>query len=270
MSKVDQKKLKDLKKEIQKHDYLYYVLDDPQISDYEYDKLFKELKILEEKYPKWVSFDSPTQRVSGQALDHFSKIPHRKNMLSLDNTYSTDELFEFLTKTLKNLKKPHVHFFCEPKLDGIGIELIYEKGQLIHALTRGDGKVGEDVLFNIKTIKSVPLKLDTSLSILELRSEVVIFKKDFEEMNKRQKKKGEKIYANPRNVVAGTVRNLVPKITASRKLRLFCHSPGVIKGTQIKTQHSFFDFLKNIDSLVFHIQNLYLQKKTHFQNHFVF
>lgn len=266
MSKVDKKKIEDLKKEIQKHDYLYYALDDPQISDYKYDQLFKELETLEKKHPQWVTSDSPTQRVSGQALDHFSKVTRQKPMLSLDNTYSTDELDEFLKKVLKNLNQKKLLFFCEPKLDGVGIELVYKKGQLVHALTRGDGKTGEDVLFNVKTIKSVPLKLKTSLSLLEIRSEVVLFKKDFERINKNQAKEGQKIYANPRNVAAGTLRNLVPEITASRKLRLFCHSPGVIEGVQITTQHSFYDLLQKYKLPCFSYSKTLPEKKAQLSN----
>ena len=261
MSQVDKKRIEKLRKEIQKHDYSYYVLDDPKISDYEYDGLFDQLKDLEEKYPHWVTPDSPTQRVSGGTLDHFSKVAHKKPMLSLSNTYSTEELSEFLNKTLKNLNQDHLEFFCEPKLDGVGIELVYEKGKLAHALTRGDGKTGEDVLFNVKTIKSVPLKLETSIPLLEVRSEVVIFKKDFQNLNQKQEKKSQKLYANPRNAAAGTLRNLIPQVTASRKLRLFGHSPGVLEGVSVKNQKSFFDLLQKYKIPCFSYSKILPSKK---------
>ena len=244
MSKITKKKLNELRKEIQKHDYQYYVLDTPLISDYEYDQLFEKLKKWEFLYPQWKDPLSPTQRVPGKALNKFSKAPHRQMMLSLENTYSIDEFMQFAQKLLKSLNQQKVCFFCEPKLDGAAVELVYEKGRLVRALTRGDGKTGENVLENIKTIKTVPLEIKTSCPVFEVRAEVILFKKDFIRINEEQKKKGGKIYSNPRNAAAGGLRNLDPKISAQRKLRLFCHSPGVIQGIEVSSHRDFFNLLK--------------------------
>ncbi len=241
---MSKKILEKLKQEIQAHDYKYYVLDSPSISDYEYDRLYKKLQKIEKENPQWVKPDSPTQRIPGQALDRFEKKPHRKMMLSLENSYSIEEIHHFTDKVSTTLNKKKILYFCEPKLDGVAIELIYEKGLLTHALTRGDGQTGENVLENIKTIKSVPLRLKTTKkpAIFEVRAEVLMFKKDFIKLNEEQKKKGEKIFANPRNASAGALRNLDPQIASNRKLRLFCHGPGAIfKGA---TQSEFYDLLK--------------------------
>ena len=251
---MSQKKLEKLKKEIQEHDYHYYVLDNPTISDYEYDKLYTRLKFLEDKNPAWVTPDSPTQRVPGKALPSFKKFKHRKTMLSLENSYSMEEVYHFVEKTLdflnqKKGKKEEVLFFCEPKLDGIAVELIYEKGRLIRALTRGDGQTGEDVLENIKTIRTVPLNLSSKSppSIFEVRSEVVIFKRDFFRLNASQKIKNEKVFSNPRNLAAGALRQLDPKEAAKKNLRLFCHSPGELSKGAVKNQSEFYDMLKKIN-----------------------
>ena len=241
---MSKKILEKLKQEIQAHDYRYYVLDNPSISDYEYDQLYKKLHELEKKKPQWITPDSPTQRVPGQVLDQFKKAPHRNIMLSLENSYSIDDIYKFTEKISTALGKKKTVYFCEPKLDGVAIELIYEKGLLTHALTRGDGKWGENVLENIKTIKSVPLRLKTTSPppVFEARAEVLIFRKDFEKLNEKQNQKGEKKFANPRNAAAGALRNLDPKIAANRKLRLFCHSPGAFSN---KTKQSeFYDLLK--------------------------
>jgi len=243
---MSKKILEKLKKEIQAHDYKYYVLDRPSISDYKYDQLYKKLQKMEAENPQWVEPDSPTQRVPGQALDHFEKLSHRKMMLSLENSYSIDDIHHFTDKISTTLNKKKVTYFCEPKLDGIAIELIYKKGILVYALTRGDGQTGENVLENIKTIKSVPLRLKTinPPPLFEARAEVLMFKKDFIKLNAEQEQKGEKIFANPRNASAGALRNLDPRVASARKLRLFCHGPGAVSGT--KTQREFYDLLKQL------------------------
>lgn len=248
---MSKKILEKLKQEIQAHDYRYYVLDSPSISDHEYDQLYKKVQKIEAKNPQWIEPDSPTQRVPGQVLDHFEKIPHRKMMLSLENSYSIEDVHQFIDKVSTTLKKKKVVYFCEPKLDGIAIELIYEKGLLTYALTRGDGQMGENVLENIKTIKSVPLHLKTTKppSLFEVRAEVVMFTKDFKQLNKEQKQKGEKIFANPRNASAGALRNLDPKVASTRKLRLFCHGPGAAFNKT--TQSDFYDLLKEFHLPVF-------------------
>lgn len=241
---MSKKILEKLKQEIQIHDYRYYVLDNPSISDYQYDQLYKKLHELEKKNPQWTAPDSPTQRVPGRALDQFEKKTHRKIMLSLENSYSIDDIHKFTERISKALNKKKIVYFCEPKLDGVAIELIYEKGFLTCALTRGDGRWGENVLENIKTIKSVPLRLKTTSPppVFEARAEVLMFRKDFIKLNKKQNQKEEKIFSNPRNAAAGALRNLDPQIAANRKLRLFCHSPGAFSN---KTkQNEFYDLLK--------------------------
>ena len=241
---MSKKILEKLKREIQSHDYRYYVLDSPSISDYEYDQLYKKLHELEKKNPQWITPDSPTQRVPGQALDQFKKAPHRKIMLSLENSYSINDIHKFTERISTALNKKKTVYFCEPKLDGVAIELIYEKGILTYALTRGDGQWGENVLENIKTIKSIPLHLKTTSPplVFEARAEVLMFRKDFIKLNEKQKQKGEKKFANPRNAAAGALRNLDPQIAANRKLRLFCHSPGAFSNKT--TQNEFYDLLK--------------------------
>ena len=253
----EKKKIEQLRSKIQKHDHLYYVLSAPVISDYAYDQLFSELKRLEKKFPHWRTPDSPTQRVGGQVLDSFQKAPHRKPMMSLDNSYSIEEVRDFTQKIEDHLGRKQTAYFCEPKLDGIAIELIYKKGILIQALTRGDGRVGEDVLANIRTIRSVPLKLQTAdpPDLFEVRGEAVLFKKDFEELNKQQKKRGEKIFANPRNAASGALRNLDSKITAQRKLKFFCHGIGEVQGASIPSQNVVFDQCKKWGLPVFSYQH---------------
>ncbi len=237
-----QKQLKKLKKQIQKHDHAYYNLDQPEISDYDYDKLFDELVQLEKQYPDLKTADSLTQRVPGKALSQFKKASHKKAMLSLQNTYSEEEILSFYEKTGKTLSSSEVAFLLEPKLDGVALSLVYERGRLTQALTRGDGQTGENVLENIKTIRSIPLKIPVSPPLLEIRGEVIILKKDFEKINKAQEEQGLPHFANPRNMTAGSLRQLDPSITAKRPLKFFAHSPGFWT-ENVKNQS---DFLKTI------------------------
>ena len=230
MKKSQISRLKKLKKTIQKHDYLYYTLNTSEISDYEYDNLFKELEALE-KTTNFVQEDSPTQRIYGEALKEFEKIPHKKPMLSLQNSYSDKDILAFHERTLKILKLKKtalIEYFCEPKLDGVAVELIYKKGRLVMALTRGDGYMGENILKNIRTIKGIPLKLHTEKppKLLEVRGEVVLSKKDFHKLNIKQEEKEGTFFANPRNAAAGSLRQLDFKITAKRPLRFFAHGLG--------------------------------------------
>lgn len=246
------KKLENLKFQIRYHDHLYYNLDQPEISDREYDRLYKELENLEEKHPNLVTPDSPTQRIPGEPQKKFKKEPHRQKMFSLQNTYSSKEAEEFIERIYKLLKKKDVLFFVEPKFDGVAVELIYEDGILTKALTRGDGETGENITENIKTIPSVPLHLlkkrdskKTFPSILEVRGEVLILKKDFEKMNRQRKEKEEILFANPRNAAAGALRQLNPRITAKRPLRFYAHGPGALKGISPLSQS---EFLKALNS----------------------
>jgi DNA ligase (NAD+) len=235
-----EKKIQDLRKTLNDYNYQYYVLDAPTVPDAVYDRLFHELKALEQIHPEYLTPDSPTQRVGDKPLDHFSESTHGVPMLSLDNAFTDEDVFNFEKRVQDRLKNHEQLFFtCEPKLDGLAINLRYEKGILIQAATRGDGQVGEDVTLNVRTIKSVPLHLygDNLPDLVEVRGEVYMPKKAFEELNKRAENIGEKIFANPRNAAAGSLRQLDPKITAKRQLDLFCYSIGEIKGFDLPQTH---------------------------------
>tara|TARA_B100001564_G_scaffold357431_1_gene373647 strand:+ start:5395 stop:7395 length:2001 start_codon:yes stop_codon:yes gene_type:complete len=237
-----------LKKEIEKHNYHYYVLDNPIISDTEWDKLFKELEALESKNPNLIDINSPTQRVGAKPLDGFKTNKHRMPMLSLSNAMNNEELQLFNGRMKKLLEtESQIEYMAEPKLDGIGVELIYQDGFFLKGLTRGDGFEGEDISQNIRTIKSVPLKLigKNFPSLLEVRGEVFIKKIDFKKLNENQISKGLQIFANPRNAAAGSLRQLDAKITAKRPLSINCYEPGVIKGEQFKTQEEFLFYIKS-------------------------
>lgn len=240
-----------LKAILTKHDYLYHVLDQPEISDFEYDQLFAELIRLEEDHPELDTSNSPSQRVGGPALTQFNKIPHRFPMLSLSNSYSTEDILKFDERIKKTLNSTEsICYFCEPKFDGLALELVYKKGRLDKAITRGDGAVGEDVTSNIKTIKSVPLHLmgQNWPEVLEVRGEVLMLKKDFLRLNEYQNENGLSHFSNPRNAASGSVRQLDPKITANRRLKFFAYSTSSTNELVIETQ---FDLLKYLDGLGF-------------------
>ena len=241
-----QKKLEALKKEIRFHDHQYYVLDQPTIADRDYDRLFQELIDLEAAFPKLLTPDSPSQRVGGAAIDAFEKAPHRQPMLSLSNSYSPEDISSFDERVKKVLERAgEVTYFCEPKFDGLAIELIYEDGILTGALTRGDGAVGENVISNVRTIRAIPQKLPITdaPALLEVRGEILMFKKDFAALNEAQQEAGTVPFANPRNAAAGSLRQLDPRITASRTLRMFAYAPGVIEGMTFKSQEEFETYL---------------------------
>ena len=240
VSTADRKRHDFLKAEINKHDYQYYVLDRPSITDQDYDRLYAELLEIEKKNPSLITPDSPTQRVSGQALDVFEKVTHRKPMLSLSNSYSPEDVEAFDERIKKFLHtEEEITYFCEPKFDGLAIELIYENGELTGAITRGDGTVGENVLSNVRTIRSLPLRLNGAPKLLEVRGEVLMLKKDFQKLNEQQQEAGEVPFANPRNAAAGSIRQLDPAIAAARPLRVFAYAPGVIEGVKFKSQKEF-------------------------------
>lgn len=244
--------MQDLKKRYNKllesllyHDELYYKDSKPEISDYEYDQLFKELEKIEKKEPSMKAPNSPTQRVSDAPALGFEKKEHRLSMLSLQNTYNAEEIEEFDKRVKKFLNLDEITYFCEPKFDGLAIELIYEKGLLVSALTRGDGKTGEDVLSNIKTIKSIPLTLaGEAPELLEVRGEVVILKDDFKKLNEKQEREGLLPFANPRNAAAGTIRQLNSKIASLRPLKFYGYAPGIVKGLKFETQSEFLNKIK--------------------------
>ena len=216
-----EKKIDLLRTQLNRHNYRYYVLDDPEISDAEYDHLFRELQNLEKNHPDLITPDSPTQRVGAAPLSSFKTITHAAPMLSLDNVFNHAELIDFYARITQKLKSDAmIDFFCEYKFDGVAVSLTYENGRLITAATRGDGRVGEDVTQNVRTIHSVPLKLfgHDFPARCEIRGEIVMPKKAFELMNAKAKSQGEKIFANPRNAASGSLRQLDSSVTAKRPL----------------------------------------------------
>ena len=239
------KKIDELRRQLEQHNRLYYVLDAPAISDAEYDVLFRELQRLEEQYPKLVSPDSPTQRVGGAALDKFSSVTHRLPMLSLENATNAPEIRDFDLRVKKNLGLPAegwISYVCEPKMDGLAVELVYSDGLLTVASTRGDGVTGEDVTENIRTIRSLPLRLsgDRIPRLLEVRGEVFLSLDAFQRINAEKEENGEAPFANPRNAAAGSLRQLDPRITARRPLSVYCYAPGVAEGVDFLSQQEFF------------------------------
>ena len=241
-----EKRIATLRTEISAHDYQYYALSLPTITDRDYDKLFQELLDLEAAFPDLVTPDSPSQRVGEMALDAFEKKAHRTPMLSLSNSYSPEDIGSFDERVKKVLERAgEVSYFCEPKFDGLAIELIYEKGVLTGAVTRGDGSVGENVISNVRTMRSIPqrLALKDPPKLLEVRGEILMFKKDFAVLNENQQEQGVVPFANPRNAAAGSLRQLDPKITAARPLRMFAYAPGISEGVSFKSQTEFETYL---------------------------
>jgi DNA ligase (NAD+) len=240
------KEIEKLVRELNYHCYRYYVLDSPVISDEEYDNLYIHLKELEEKY-HYVLPDSPTQRIGAPSLDKFQKVKHSEPMLSLDNAFSYDEVNEFDERVKRFLKSDEdIEYTVEPKYDGLAIEITYRDGFLYRAATRGDGYEGEDVTQNIRTIKSVPLRIEDAhlLGEIDIRGEVYMDIEEFEKLNKEREQKNETLFANPRNAAAGSVRQLDPSITAARKLHLACYGAGAVKGMEFKNQWEFIQWLK--------------------------
>ncbi len=239
-------RVKKLREEIDYHNYRYYILNAPVISDAEYDALMRELKELEAKYPELITPDSPTQRVGFKPQEGFKEVSHAEPMLSLDDAMNEDEVFEFDKRVKKFLGLPEdaeIEYTVEPKIDGLAVEIIYENGLLVLGSTRGDGYVGEDVTANIKTIKTIPLRLrrftEDAPEIprrIDVRGEVYMTKEEFKRLNEERIQKGEMPFANPRNAAAGSLRQLDPSITAKRKLDVFFYGVGKVEGYEFKTQ----------------------------------
>ncbi len=225
---------------IRKHEYQYYVLDDPLITDMEFDRLMQELIHLETEYPELVSPDSPTQRVGGDVRDGLVAVVHRTPLLSLDNAFSFSDLDSFD----RRLRKTNgVSYMAELKIDGVSIALIYENGTLISAATRGDGLLGEDVTPNVRTVKNIPLKLRTPLPRLEVRGEIFMPKSEFVRLNQEREERGERVFANPRNATAGSLRQINPSITASRALAGFIYDIIFVEGHEVNSQVEALGFL---------------------------
>ncbi|WP_455211986.1 NAD-dependent DNA ligase LigA [Kaarinaea lacus] len=236
-------RINELREQINHHNYLYYVLDSPEIPDAEFDKLFRELQSLEQQHPDLIIPDSPTQRVGAHPLKEFGEVQHQIPMLSLGNAMDEEEVRNFgrrVTELLKESDVDRIEYTAEPKLDGLAISVVYENGHLMRAATRGDGFTGEDVTQNVRTIKSVPLKLvgKDYPEILEVRGEVYMPKAGFLALNEKQEAAGEKIFANPRNAAAGSLRQLDSSITATRPLAMYCYGVGRVEGIQLPNHHS--------------------------------
>jgi DNA ligase (NAD+) len=246
---VEVQKLRD---EINHHNFRYHVLDDPELSDAEYDRLMRRLETLEREHPELATPESPTQRVGAAPSDRFGVVVHRKMMMSLGNAMDEGEMREFDKRIKRFLKTDaDIEYVAEVKLDGLSIELVYEDGRLTVGSTRGDGINGEDVTTNIRTIKSVPLTLirpehGKIPRLLEVRGEVILPRKAFQKINREREEAGEPVFANPRNAAAGSLRQLDPKITASRPLEIFLYAPGTVEGIGFKSQ---WDFLQSIKAL---------------------
>lgn len=242
--------IKKLKEKLNDHNYNYYVLNEPTISDGEYDILLRKLEKLEKENPELATKDSPTQRVGAQPLKSFQSIEHRIPMLSLENAMNDEEIVGFYDRTVKGLgSDKDLSFVAEPKLDGIGVELIYEDGVFQYGLTRGNGVKGEDITQNLKTIRSIPLTLRTEKLIppklLEVRGEVFIMSEGFKKLNEQRAKDEEPLFANPRNAAAGSLRQLDPSITYKRPLSINCYDSGEIKGIDFSSHSSFLDALES-------------------------
>ncbi|MFW6037963.1 MAG: NAD-dependent DNA ligase LigA [Candidatus Saliniplasma sp.] len=232
-----EKRVEELRSEIRYHDRKYYLENNPEISDYEYDMLVKELEALEEAYPELVTPDSPTQRVGAGEIEEFETVEHMSAMLSLDNTYNHEELKEFDKRVKKGLGKDKVEYVVEPKIDGLGVALYYEDKVFQRGATRGDGERGEDITPNLKTIHSIPLRLrdGTVIDTAEVRGEVYMPRDRFEQMNEEREEQGKEPFANPRNAAAGTVRNKDPKVVAERPLDIFVYTLSYIEGEEFQT-----------------------------------
>jgi DNA ligase (NAD+) len=247
-------RLAELRKEINYHSYRYHTLDDPLVSDVEYDRLMTELRDLEEQYPQLITADSPTQRVGAEPLDGFAKVNHPVPMTSLGNAFDDNDMRSWLVRVERllpaGISLADLEFVVEPKIDGLAVALTYENGLLIRGATRGNGVVGEDVTANVKTIKSIPLRIPvnskalTTPTRLEVRGEIYFPIAAFNKFNQEQLAKGEKIYANPRNFAAGSLRQLDSKITAQRPLAFFSYAIGYVDGATIRTQKAGLDYLE--------------------------
>lgn len=246
-----QSRIQSLRAQIDQHNYQYYVLDAPTISDAEYDRLFRELQALETAHPAFDAPDSPTHRVGAAPLAAFTQIAHKQPMLSLNNAFVETEVAAFDKRVREALGGEEVEYAVEPKFDGLAISLTYENGRLVHGATRGDGNTGEDVSANLRTIKSIPLQIETEASLLEVRGEVLMLRRDFERLNAMQRERGEREFANPRNAAAGSLRQLDSRVTASRRLHFYVYGIGASEGgPRVATQAALMQGLADLRFLV--------------------
>lgn len=237
-----------LRQTLKHHDHLYYVLNKPQISDQEYDKLYRKLKDLEDAHPEFITPDSPTRRVGGEPLKSFPVVKHIAPMMSLDNTYSSDEIRDFDKRVRKNIPGEKIEYVVELKFDGVSTSLLYKNGKWVLGATRGDGTQGDDVSANLKTIRSIPLSFDEEVTkmpkLIEVRGEVCMTKKAFEKLNSQKEKNGEELFANPRNAAAGSLKLLDPKTVATRGLDIYVWGTGHYEGMDFKTHIEMLEYLK--------------------------
>jgi DNA ligase (NAD+) len=241
-------RIEELRQEIRRHDYLYYVLDRPEISDAEYDRLYRELAALEQTHPELITPDSPTQSVGGRRAEAFAPVEHRAAMLSLDNALDPDDLREFEARLKRALPRASFDYVCEPKVDGLGVALLYAHGRLVRGATRGDGRVGEDITQNLRTIKAIPPALRgrlKSVRALEVRGEVFMPRDAFARLNALLEESGETSFANPRNAAAGAVRQKDPAVTASRPLDILLYHVSHIEGSRLATHWETLEALED-------------------------
>ncbi|MBC7262525.1 MAG: NAD-dependent DNA ligase LigA, partial [Chloroflexi bacterium] len=269
MSSVAER-IKELREQIRYHNYRYYVLNEPEISDHQYDMLMRELRELEEAHPELVTPDSPTQRVGAPPQEAFGKVEHPVPMTSLANAFTVDELRAWLERVRKLLpENTPLEFVVEPKIDGLAVALTYEEGIFVRGATRGDGRVGEDVTLNLRTIPVIPLRIPVysgqqvppAPARLEVRGEVYMPKDQFEALNRRLEKQGERTFANPRNAAAGSLRQLDPSVTAQRPLSFFAYAIGYIEGVTLNSQWETLNYLRALGFPV----NRDIARFTHFE-----
>ena len=247
------KYMEELVKKIEQHSYDYYVLDNPTITDFEYDKLIHELIDLDEKYPEYKINNSPTERVGGKVLEGFDTVTHIVPMESLNDAFSKEELEDFDKSVRKVISNPE--YVVEMKIDGLSVSLEYENGEFVRGSTRGDGVVGEDVTQNLKTIKSIPLRLTENIPYLEVRGEVYMSVSSFIELNHKREETEQPLFANPRNAAAGSLRQLNSKITAERNLSIFIFNIQQISGKEFKNHKDSLNYLKTKQLVnVFHVK----------------
>ena len=237
-----------LREQILYHDYRYYGLDSPEIADAEYDRLMRRLRGLEAEFPELITPDSPTQRVGGQPLASFQQVEHRLPLLSLDNAFTQEDLWAFHQRVQRRWDGEPLTYVVEPKIDGVAVSLVYENGVFVRGATRGDGERGEDITENLRTITSVPLRLrgDKLTPVLEVRAEAYMDRQDFDELNRIRAEQGEPLFANPRNAAAGSLRQLDPRVTASRSLNVFFYALGYSEGLELETHWQVLEYFRAI------------------------
>ena len=245
-----EKEILELRREIEKHNYRYHVIDDPLVSDADYDRLFRRLVELERQYPEFASPDSPTQKVGAPPLEKFGTVQHTLPMLSLNNASDREEMAEFEERIRRFLKSTGpIEYAAEPKIDGVAVELVYEEGRFAVGSTRGDGIHGEDITVNLRTIRSIPLALRSEKrrppERLEVRGEVFLSRKAFQQMNREREEAGQPVFANPRNAAAGSLKQLDSTITAKRSLDIFCHGAGAVTGVSFASHLEFLQAMKD-------------------------